>query len=105
MFEYFLNFKYFNLIYTNFQTYLQSMLNAILKDNCNVRGYAIWSLMDNMEWIDGYTIKFGLYYVDFNDTLRKRIPKSSVEYYKNLIKSRKISPRGLEEHFPIVLKI
>jgi beta-glucosidase len=48
-----------------------------------VKGYFLWSLMDNFEWADGYSKRFGIHYVDFK-TL-KRTPKLSAEWYKELI--------------------
>ncbi|KAF5273023.1 hypothetical protein FQR65_LT04765 [Abscondita terminalis] len=74
------------------QGYLNELLNAIVIDKCNVAGYTVWSLLDNLEWAEGYKLKFGLYSVDFNDPARKRTPKSSVEFYKNVIKHRVIQP-------------
>ena len=48
-----------------------------------VRGYFLWSLMDNFEWIFGFEKRFGLYYVDF-DSLQ-RIAKLSVSFYRNVV--------------------
>jgi beta-glucosidase len=48
-----------------------------------VKGYFLWSLMDNFEWADAYSKRFGLHYVDFK-TL-KRIPKLSAEWYTDVI--------------------
>ncbi|KAK5649854.1 hypothetical protein RI129_000883 [Pyrocoelia pectoralis] len=70
--------------------YLNELLNAIHLDGCKIKSYALWSLMDNMEWQDGYTLKFGLYYVNFSDPLRTRTPKSSANFYKELIRLRRI---------------
>jgi beta-glucosidase len=48
-----------------------------------VKGYFLWSLLDNYEWADGYSKRFGIHYVDF-ETL-KRTPKLSAEYYREVI--------------------
>lgn len=67
--------------------YLSNLSAAIRQDNCNVRGYFVWSLLDNWEWNLGYTVRFGLYYIDYKNNLT-RIPKSSVEWFKSLLRSR-----------------
>ncbi|XP_077297967.1 myrosinase 1-like [Arctopsyche grandis] len=69
--------------------YLNAMLDAV-DSGCNITAYTVWSLMDNMEWLRGYTELFGLYRVDFNDTERKRTPKSSAFYYRDVIKDRAV---------------
>jgi beta-glucosidase len=48
-----------------------------------VKGYFLWSLLDNYEWADGYSKRFGISYVDF--ATQKRTPKLSSKFYKNLI--------------------
>ncbi|QWB96420.1 family 1 glycosylhydrolase [Mycoplasmatota bacterium] len=69
--------------------YILDHANAILrvKDELNIQGYYVWSLLDNFEWAFGYTKRFGIIYVDFK-TL-KRYPKDSYYAYKNLIKQNK----------------
>ena len=49
-------------------------------------GYTMWSLLDNFEWAAGYTERFGIHHVDFNDPERKRTPKASASYYAKVIK-------------------
>jgi beta-glucosidase len=48
-----------------------------------VRGYFLWSLLDNFEWADGYTNRFGLHYVDYATQLRT--PKLSAAFYREVI--------------------
>ena len=48
-----------------------------------VKGYFLWSLLDNFEWADGYSKRFGIHYVDFKT--QKRTPKLSAEWYKQTI--------------------
>nr|GMD84607.1 beta-glucosidase 40-like [Ipomoea batatas] len=66
--------------------YLTSLLAAIKEDGCNVKGYFAWSLLDNWEWAVGFSSRFGLYYVDYDDNL-KRIPKDSAKWFKNFLAS------------------
>ncbi|MDF0488442.1 GH1 family beta-glucosidase [Sphingomonas sp. H39-1-10] len=49
-----------------------------------LKGYFVWSLLDNFEWADGYTNRFGIHYVDFET--QKRTPKLSAHWYKELIR-------------------
>ncbi|XP_015368597.1 PREDICTED: myrosinase 1-like, partial [Diuraphis noxia] len=65
--------------------YLNATLRAIHENNCNVIGFTVWSLLDNFEWTDGYSIHFGLVKVDFNDPQRTRIPKASYTFFKNVV--------------------
>ncbi|KAK9269615.1 hypothetical protein L1049_001392 [Liquidambar formosana] len=62
--------------------YLASLARAI-RNGADVRGYFVWGLMDNFEWLNGYTVRFGLYYVNFQ-TLQ-RIPKLSARWYMSFL--------------------
>ncbi|CAH2059137.1 unnamed protein product, partial [Iphiclides podalirius] len=68
---------------------LESALDAI-DAGVNLKGYMAWSLMDNFEWNSGYTERFGLYQVDFEDPARSRTPRKSAFVYKQIVKSRVI---------------
>uniref|UniRef100_A0A2A4JEY2 Beta-glucosidase n=1 Tax=Heliothis virescens TaxID=7102 RepID=A0A2A4JEY2_HELVI len=72
--------------------YLNSVLDAIEIDGCNITRYTAWSLMDNFEWRSGLSVKFGLFEVDFDDEMRTRKPKTSALWYRNLIASRTLNP-------------
>ncbi|KFK37251.1 hypothetical protein AALP_AA4G233500 [Arabis alpina] len=64
--------------------HLQQLHKAIIEDGCDVRGYYMWSLLDNFEWEFGYSTRFGLYYVDFDNNL-ERYPKDSVNWFKQFL--------------------
>ncbi|EZA56631.1 Myrosinase [Ooceraea biroi] len=83
-------------------SYMTSMLSAIYEDGCNMKGYAVWSLLDNFEWQSGYTESFGLVSVNFTDPERTRTPKWSMHWYKNLVQSRKLNSTF---DFPNVLNV
>ncbi|WRX28756.1 Glycoside hydrolase family 1 - like 10 [Theobroma cacao] len=70
--------------------YLSNLSAAIREDNCDVRGYFVWSLLDNWEWNSGYTVRFGLYFVDYKNNLT-RIPKASVEWFKGVLRPSHLS--------------
>ncbi|WVZ24142.1 hypothetical protein V8G54_002686 [Vigna mungo] len=65
-----------------------SYLLASIKDGCNVKGYFVWSLLDNWEWSAGYSSRFGLYFVDYKDK-QKRYPKQSVQWFKSFLNPTK----------------
>nr|KAJ0188802.1 hypothetical protein LSAT_V11C900494820 [Lactuca sativa] len=62
--------------------YIASLIKSIRK-GADVRGYFVWSLMDSYEWLVGYNLRYGLYYVD-RQTF-KRIPKLSARWYKSFL--------------------
>jgi beta-glucosidase len=64
--------------------YINAVKEAIAR-GADVRGYFVWSLLDNFEWGSGYAVRFGLVYVDY--PTQKRIPKTSYRWFADLIKS------------------
>ncbi len=62
--------------------YISSMERSY-EEGIDVRGYFVWSIMDNFEWAEGFKERFGLIHIDY-ETL-KRTPKDSYYWYKKLI--------------------
>ena len=60
-----------------------------IRDKYNVTGYFYWSFMDNFEWADGYSMKFGIVDVDLKSL--KRTPKKSFYYYKDIVKNNTLN--------------
>lgn len=68
-----------------YQDYLSFAAQAI-REGADLRGYFAWSLMDNFEWQLGYTKRFGLVYVDYNNN-QKRHPKDSALWFSSFLKN------------------
>ena len=76
-------------------SYIERHVEAIsraIATGVPVRGYFVWSLLDNFEWARGYTKRFGIVYVDY-ETL-ERVPKASYRWYRDFIAAQ----RGAEAH-------
>ncbi|KAL5730170.1 beta-glucosidase [Ranunculus cassubicifolius] len=67
----------------NYHKSYLAALHRTMRKGADVRGYFVWSLMDNFEWNSGFIFRFGLYYVDYN-TL-KRTPKESAKWYNDFL--------------------
>ena len=66
--------------------HLWYLLRAI-KEGANVKGYFAWSLLDNFEWSSGYTIRFGMNFVDYKNGNRRYL-KHSARWYKKFLKKK-----------------
>jgi beta-glucosidase len=60
-------------------------VHAAMQRGVDLRGYFVWSLLDNMEWSLGYSKRFGIVHVDFAN--QKRTPKDSARFYSQVIAS------------------
>ncbi|HEY5982413.1 MAG TPA: GH1 family beta-glucosidase [Anaerolineales bacterium] len=72
--------------------FLQAHLDALhqaIREGADVRGYFVWSILDNFEWERGYSKRFGLVRVDY--PMQRRIPKASAHWYGQVIRQNAIS--------------
>ncbi|XP_039118811.1 beta-glucosidase 13-like [Dioscorea cayenensis subsp. rotundata] len=60
-------------------------LQSAIKKGANVKAYFAWSFLDDFEWDAGFTVRFGLGYIDYNDNL-KRYPKKSALWFRQFLK-------------------
>ena len=70
--------------------YLRNYLTQLRRgvaEGVPVKGYFVWSLLDNYEWADGYEKRFGIVYVDFKT--EKRIPKLSAKFFSQVIRDNR----------------
>jgi beta-glucosidase len=68
--------------------FLQGLAGAIADDAADVRGYYLWSLLDNFEWSFGYSKRFGLIHVDYRT--QRRTLKASADWYARVIAGNKV---------------
>lgn len=67
--------------------YLKSASRAI-SEGYPLKGYFVWTLMDNFEWAWGYSRRFGIIYTDYST--QNRIPKASFDWYAECIRQRRV---------------
>ncbi|EFH41889.1 myrosinase [Arabidopsis lyrata subsp. lyrata] len=66
-------------------SHLCFLRKAIKESGCNVKGYFAWSLGDNYEFGKGFTVRYGLSYVDFTNITADRVLKTSGKWYKQFL--------------------
>ncbi|XP_074505079.1 beta-klotho [Sebastes fasciatus] len=65
--------------------FINQVLQAIKFDGVQVFGYSAWSLVDGFEWNYGFTVRRGLFYIDFSQPNRPRTPKTTAQYYRHIV--------------------
>jgi beta-glucosidase len=78
-------------------THLAAVHRAI-QEGIDVRGYYHWTLVDNYEWVEGWSTRFGL--IELDPETQKRAPRRSAQLYSDIIKVKAITPEIVEEYAP-----
>jgi hypothetical protein len=66
---------------------IDNELVTCCRNGADVRGYFAWSLMDNFEWAMGYTRRFGLIYVDYDNNQQRQLKESAKWYSRFLMRA------------------
>jgi len=86
-----------------FQGTTSSLVQAIHDDSVDIRSYFPWSFLDNFEWADGYSTRFGVTYVDYET--QKRYPKASAKWLIKWFKEHDTpSDKDLKPKGPLAIK-
>lgn len=77
-----------------YSSYLENIAQAVKTSGIDFKGYLPWALLDNFEWTNAYTCRFGLYYLNCNSdsTFIPRLPKKSVFWFKKYISTHPNGP-------------
>jgi beta-glucosidase len=70
--------------------YIKNHIKAVheaIQRGVEIKGYYVWSMFDNLEWLMGYSRRFGITYVDFKT--QERYPKQSYLWYQSFLKKHK----------------
>ncbi|NXV78767.1 LPH hydrolase, partial [Atlantisia rogersi] len=82
-----------------FRRYINEALKAVKLDAVNVQSYIARSLVDGFEGPEGYSLKFGLHHVNFEDSNRPRTPKASAYFYSSVIENNGF-PSNVSARYP-----
>ncbi|XP_026635645.1 lactase-phlorizin hydrolase-like [Microtus ochrogaster] len=67
------------------RSYINEALKAAVQDKVDLRGYTVWSVMDNFEWFVGFAERFGVHFVNRSDPSLPRIPKALAKIYASIV--------------------
>ncbi|XP_078611527.1 cytosolic beta-glucosidase-like [Branchiostoma floridae x Branchiostoma japonicum] len=70
-----------------YMLYVDEAIRAIKLDGRDVRGFFAWTLMDNIEWGSGHSVRLGLHYTNFSDPNLTRTPRVSAKLYGDIARS------------------
>ena len=79
-------------------THIREIWNAINHAGADVRGYMHWSFIDNFEWAEGFSARFGLIRTEYENEF-KRAPRPSAYLYRDIINSNGISSEVWDNYY------
>uniref|UniRef100_A0A7E4WAT8 Myrosinase 1-like n=1 Tax=Panagrellus redivivus TaxID=6233 RepID=A0A7E4WAT8_PANRE len=78
--------------------HLAAISQAVVFDGVNLTDYLVWTLMDNWEWMSGFSVKMGLFHVDFKSPNKTRTPKKSAHFFRDVIQDRVLPGFGPSDY-------
>ena len=69
----------------------------------DLRGYFLWSLLDNFEWTDGWRVRFGL--IEMDPLTQERIPRRSASMFGEICRANAITEDIVERYAPDVMDV
>ncbi|XP_043089133.1 beta-klotho [Puntigrus tetrazona] len=85
------------------KSFILQVMQAVSVERVRVFGYTAWTLLDGFEWNQGYSIRRGLFYIDFSDPERRRLPKTSAHFYRRVVRDNGFPDKNtplVEGRFP-----
>ena len=77
-----------------YRSYVGNMASNAVANKIDVLGYFAWSIMDNYEWADGFSTRFGMTYVDYETQVRT--PKLSMRWFKSVTSLKELPAGGVD---------
>lgn len=77
-----------------------AQMHRAIRDGCDLRGYMMWTFIDNFEWREGFEKKFGIIEMDHEDPTLERKPRPSAEMYRDVIAANGITQEIIDKYSP-----
>lgn len=77
-----------------------AQMQRALRHGCDLRGYMLWTFIDNFEWREGFAKKLGVMAMDHDDPELRRVPRPSAEMYREVIAANAVTPEIVARYAP-----
>jgi len=77
-----------------------AQMHRAMRDGCDVRGYMLWTFIDNFEWREGFTKQLGIIAMDHADPDLRRVPRDSAFLLRDVIAAGALTPEIVDKYAP-----